>query len=547
MKSFPKNLSAARALRCAVALPLLILLCAFNGGAPLPANVNDIQPTELKRHLSFLASPELGGRFTLSSGNRIAARYLASQLEAYGYRGAMPDGSFFQKIPFVTRELEKNSSKILLGSERTEFSYGDDFVNRNLAALPPATDAEGSLVFVGYGISSPENGHDDYAGLDAKGKIVVSALVGTPKSLAGNVAVTERRTQAAAAHGAVAILYLPDENMTQGWEQLRAFVKNQSRPSARVKRPQAEDPAAAKPIPALILSPTMAERTLATFKLSFQNVREATRKGESLTPATSDAACRIQLSGSEGVEYGQNVVGVLEGRDPVLKKEYVVLSAHYDHLKANGNVIFPGADDDGSGTSAVLEIARAFAQGERPKRSTLVLFNTGEEMGLIGSAYFTDQEPLVPLKSIVADFNIDMIGRSRPPGDTNPQNARLTDKDGVYLIGPDKHSTELFELSEQTNREVTKLKFDYTYNDENDPERLFYRSDHWNFGKNGIPIIFYFSGLHADYHAATDTVEKIDFEKMARIAKLVYATAWRTANRDRRFKLDKWKGKAAGE
>jgi Zn-dependent M28 family amino/carboxypeptidase len=212
-------------------------------------------------------------------------------------------------------------------------------------------------------------------------------------------------------------------------------------------------------------------------------------------------------------------------------------------LPAQGEVVFPGADDDGSGTAAVLELARVFAEGERPKRSIFILFNTGEEMGLLGSSYFTDQEPLVPLEAIVANFNIDMIGRSRLPGDDRRENAELTDRDSVFLIGPDKHSRQLFELSEQTNAATVRLRLDYTYNDEAHPLRLFYRSDHWNFAKRGIPIIFYFTGLHADYHRPTDTVDKIDFEKMARITKLVYATAWRTANREQRFDLDVWKGK----
>ncbi|MBX7220113.1 MAG: M20/M25/M40 family metallo-hydrolase [Blastocatellia bacterium] len=497
----------------------------------------------MKRHLSFLASPELGGRYTFSAGNRIAARYLASQLEFFGFRGAI-DGSFFQPVPFVTRETDFSHSTLAVGSGQT-FTFGEDFLNFDFLGAPNSCDVNGELVFVGYGISNPENGYDDYKGLDTKGKIAVYLMSGTPRELNGKtIPDAARGVQAAAAHGCSGAVILPDVYWSNGWNQIKSIAAGRPRQRKLQLKTDSDDKDAAR-IPAVLASPKLATALLEHLKLSFETVRTQASAGDPVKPTGFGVTARLHVETKEYQEQAQNVVGILEGRDPELKKQFIVLSAHYDHLEASDKEIFPGADDDGSGTTAVLEIARAFAQGERPRRSVLVLFNTGEEMGLLGSNYFTENPP-VKLEQIVADFNIDMIGRSRSPKDTNPEDAKLADLDSVYLIGPDKHSSELMQISEETNQDLTKLKIDYTYNNENDPSRLFYRSDHWNFAKRGIPVIFYFNGLHSDYHRSTDTVDKIDFEKMARVARLVYATSWRVANREQRLKIDKWNAAKPG-
>lgn len=527
----PGGLFALRRLS-AVAV-LFVFLTGWGGSSPLPANLDAVSATQLKRHLSFLASAELGGRYTLSAGNRIAARYLAAQLEAFGYRGAAADGSFFQKIPFVTRTGGQDST-ITVEDAPKPFVHGEDFILPDPTATLPNLTLDAELVFVGYGVSHPKT--DAYRNVNADGRIAVCVAGGSPAALAGETLPENGREQAAREHGVRALLLIPDGKLAEGWTQAAAYARRQSRPRVRPRTP----PVAPAP-PTFLLSPAAADVVLAGFNLTLKQLQEAVETGAALPSVGGSRRCAIRTFENEKVEYGQNVVGILDGSDAALKREYVVLSAHYDHLAAQGEVIFPGADDDGSGTAAVLELARVFAEGPRPKRSIVILFNTGEEMGLLGSGYFTDQEPLVPLEDVVANFNIDMIGRSRAPDDARRENAALTDRDSVFLIGPDKHSTELFELSRQTNEETVRLRLDYTYNDESHPMRLFYRSDHWNFAKRGVPIIFYFTGLHADYHRPTDTVDKIDFEKMERITKLVYATAWRTANRDRRFELDVWK------
>lgn len=227
----------------------------------------------------------------------------------------------------------------------------------------------------------------------------------------------------------------------------------------------------------------------------------------------------------------ENVLGIIYGNEK--PEEIVVISAHYDHLGVKGNKIYNGADDNGSGNSAVLEIAqafrKAFKEGKGPKRSVLFINFSAEELGLFGSNFYT-ANPIFPLKNTIVNLNIDMIGRVDDKHKDNPN--------FVYLIGADKISTELHHISEAVNKKYTKLDLDYTYNDENDPNRFYYRSDHYNFAKNGIPIIFYFNGVHADYHKATDTEDKINYDILEKRTKLVFLTAWEIANREERLKVD---------
>ena len=228
---------------------------------------------------------------------------------------------------------------------------------------------------------------------------------------------------------------------------------------------------------------------------------------------------------------GENVLGFIEGTD--LKEELIIITAHYDHLGKHEEKVYNGADDDGSGTVATLEIAEAFMlakkEGSGPRRSVLIMPVSGEEKGLLGSKYYTDH-PIYPLENTVANLNIDMIGRV----DDWHENG-----DYVYLIGADMLSQELHDISEQTNDQYIGLELDYTFNAEDDPNRYYYRSDHYNFAKNNIPVIFYFNGVHEDYHKVTDTVEKIDFNKTQTITRLVFLTAWELANRDERIQLNK--------
>ena len=226
---------------------------------------------------------------------------------------------------------------------------------------------------------------------------------------------------------------------------------------------------------------------------------------------------------------GENVLGYIEGSD--LKDELLIITAHYDHLGKHDSLIFNGADDDASGVSAALEIAEAFMlakkEGNGPRRSILIMPVSGEEKGLLGSRYYTDN-PIYPLENTVANLNIDMIGRL----DDWHNNGNY-----VYLIGSDRLSYDLHDLNEKINNEYIGIDLDYRFNDKDDPNRYYYRSDHYNFAKNNIPVIFYFNGVHEDYHKPSDTIEKLDFDKINTITKLIFLTAWEIANRDDTIKL----------
>lgn len=285
-------------------------------------------------------------------------------------------------------------------------------------------------------------------------------------------------------------------------------------------------------LPTAILTPGLAQKLLPSLGLDYKQLQTEQLERTRMTPKVTSGSARIVTAFHEEQRVTQNVVGVLEGSDPKLKNEYVVFSAHYDHLETNDRgQIYPGADDDGSGTTAVLAIAHAMSM-DHPKRSVMVIFHAGEELGLLGSEYNTDYEPAVPLNQIVADLNIDMIGRSKPPGDQDHLDAHLSDANTVYLVGADRISKELNAISQQTNAEFQKLNLDYYYNGSTNPDRIYFRSDHWNYAKHGIPVIFYFDGIHADYHQPSDTVNKIDFTKLTKVAQLVFETGWRLANLD---------------
>lgn len=228
----------------------------------------------------------------------------------------------------------------------------------------------------------------------------------------------------------------------------------------------------------------------------------------------------------------ENVIAYIEGTE--LPDQVVVLSAHYDHVGMDGDTIYNGADDDGSGTVALMEIAEAFQlakeQGHGPKRSLLFLHVAGEEIGLYGSRYYTEH-PIVPLAQTLCDLNTDMIGRIDPLKNGNDNY--------IYLIGSDKLSQALHDLSEEVNNRYVQLELDYTFNADDDPNRFYYRSDHYNFAEKNIPVIFYFNGVHEDYHRPTDTPDKINYPLMAKRAQLIFHTAWEVANRQDRIFADK--------
>jgi Zn-dependent M28 family amino/carboxypeptidase len=314
------------------------------------------------------------------------------------------------------------------------------------------------------------------------------------------------------------------------------------RPATVVEKFQTQT---AIPIPSIVASPKFAnalfqgemQSAASLFSALYGNALPASFALNPDKKLTMNLAARTETVGT------QNVVAVWEGSDPLLKDEYVAVGAHYDHIgicaPGTSDPICNGADDDGSGTTSLLGMAEALAHSpSRPRRSVLFVWHCGEEKGLWGSRYFTEH-PTIPLDHIVAQLNIDMIGRSKKEGDTNPKNKELTGPNEIYVIGSTMMSTELGALVDAVNKSFLNITFDRRYDDPGDPNRFFYRSDHFNYARKGIPIIFFFDGVHEDYHQPGDSADKIDYQKMEKVARTIYMTMWEVANRPLRPKVDK--------
>lgn len=477
---------------------------------PTPQRYGDaISKVDLKDNLSILASDAMEGRETGTRGQKMAAAFIRAHFESIGLIGPVND-DYYQPIELYTRT--SGDTYVRNGDIRydnfTDIVYtgGDD--SDGEISLP--------LVFVGNGQLS------DFDQLVVKGKAVL--LFSNNESVSGN------REIALAQERGSRMIFVCNINSSDPFERQVERIKQR-----RTTRDLSlEIPAAEQRQGVFFVSPQVVGSLAGVALDRLKAAAAATNKKslKKLKPATIvyKSATAVKVVKSE------NVLGYLEGTDK--KDEIVIITAHYDHIgirkNGTGDRINNGADDDGSGTVAVMELARVFAQarkdGHGPRRSMLFMTVTGEEKGLLGSLYYT-QHPVFPLQQTVVDLNIDMVGRRDAlHKDSAPY---------VYVIGADKLSTELNTISESENNAYTKLIFDYTYNDQRHPERLYYRSDHWNFAKHNIPIIFYFDGIHEDYHRPGDEVDKIEFDLLAKRTQCVFYTAWEIANRDQRILPDK--------
>ena len=501
-------------------------------------NTDGITAAQLRSYLEFIASDELEGRDTPSRGLDIAAMYIAQHLKNWGVKPAGDNGTYFQKFPLKRSKIEAGGTNLSLNS--LAFTYGEDFFTTyTTAAVPPS-----NIIYVGHGWVIKSKNINAYQGIDVKDKIIV-ATGGLPKGVTFNDLHGKMGEDWLSpglygnANGARAVITFASFNglanlKSTRWTQTEKGDLEFKTPPFQVK------------IPTITAAPRLISALFQGEKASGATVYSKALTQDFVEPFELNPNKKISLNVAVKTDtvYTQNVIGVLEGADPTLKNEYVAIGAHYDHVGTNPfanseDKIWNGADDDGSGTVAVLSMAEAFSKGAvRPKRSILFIWVAGEEKGLWGSEYFTDN-PTVPLGSIITQLNIDMIGRAQAPGDTNQANKALPQQNEVFVIGSKLMSTELGELSETVNKSFLNMSFNYKYDDPKDPEQFFYRSDHYNFARKGIPIIFYMDGSHADYHQTSDSIEKIDFANMERIARTIFATGWELANRPARPKVDK--------
>ena len=503
---------------------------AAKGGAA------SITPDALREWLTYISSDDLEGRATFSEGLGLAAAYIADRLKEAGVKPGGDHGTYFQRVHVLGIKSTNHSTlTVEVDGQTRTFKDGQGI------AFPANAGGKRTLTlnqiqFVGYGLNL-DSAHNDYKDLDVKGRAVVwlgaRGPRGTDMQRAARL-LRERVSYAVEEMGAAATIAPPEAG--------GGLRRGGPAPAAGGGR----GPAALTPdfttvqrldlprTPTVTASDEFLEFLFSGADFKYADLQAMEQQQEDLpTFALKGVTLTFNLDADYQVvntQYTRNVVGIVEGNDAQLKNTYVAFGAHYDHIGYTQGVlpngatdrIFNGADDDGSGTTTLIGIARAFALGPKTKRSLLFVWHAGEERGLYGSRYFADY-PAVPLDEIVAQLNMDMIGRNH--------DNEASEANTVYPVGSDRISTELHNIMIDANAALPKpLGLDYALNDPTDPERVYYRSDHYSYAAKGIPIIFFTTFLHPDYHGVTDSVEKINFEKMARIGQLVYETGRRVAN-----------------
>jgi hypothetical protein len=549
--------------------------------------MNTITADELAAHLYFFADDLLEGRETSARGQKIASRYLASQYRMMGLeaKGSMrtDDGrnleAFLQPFPVYGQRLAQATLSAEMTHDGTPMTLTSTFApggsdGNSMLAWGGQPQASGGVVFAGYGITADDTyTYDDYAamqaaGIDYSGKWLL-VLGDEPRANDGTAILspdgmdTRWSTNAFERLRAVfgsrvpfaGMLVVTGDSDVDGPFEQRA-INAADRSALAVGSLSLNPPNATGQRPGMFyVSETFADGLLMGSGMTVDELRRQIRTTEApVVMELEDVTLSSTVQRDVFEADTENVVAMLEGSDPVLKDEVLVISSHYDHIgistTATGDdVINNGADDDGSGTVSVLEIAEAFAQaqmdGVGPRRSIVFLNVSGEEKGLLGSAYYADVEPAVPIAQTIANLNIDMIGRRDPTYDGDqPDNY-------VYVIGSELISPDIDALSAMAN-EVAGINMDLSkrFNSPDDPNQFYRRSDHWNFGKSDIPFIFYFNGTHEDYHGLDDEPNKIDYEQMQQRARLIFATAWQLANQDGRPEaIEDWfaKAQAAGQ
>ncbi len=490
---------------------------------------NLINQTFLKKHLTIIAGAEMEGRETGTEGQRKAAAYIEQFFKTNGLKMPPAQNGYQQMYPLYEDSLIK--ADLMIAGQTA--NYGTDFLLGNANDLSFAAKSNG-FVFAGYGIE--DDNYSDYKNLDVKGKTVIICL-GEPKAgddyiISGTDKMTKWTYPGIADKVALAVAKGANNVVLLSPNQ-PGFSERSVSNSRKTKMyfPSVDDNSA---MAFSYISHDFAKKILGE---KATGLIETARKKASFTAADyilNNEAVNFGFKKDRITTLASNVLGVVEGSDK--KEEYIFVTGHYDHLGTHNGKIYYGADDDGSGTVAVMGMAAAFAkakaEGNGPRRTMVFMTVSGEEKGLWGSEYYSDH-PIYPLDKTSVDLNIDMIGRN----DTERMSADSNNY--VYVVGNDKLSSELPIISEGANNKYTKLTLDYKFDDPKDPNRIYFRSDHYNFARKGVPVLFYYDGmLKSDYHKPTDTVDKINWNLFEKRAKLVFHTAWDMANRENMLKRD---------
>jgi Zn-dependent M28 family amino/carboxypeptidase len=484
----------------------------------------------LKNHLSVIASDSMEGRETGTEGQRKAAAYIEKQFKALRLKAPAALKGFQQLYPLYKASMKTSVVKI----NNKELVYGTDYYvpaiyNNN------KTVTAGKFVFAGYGIN--DTAYNDYKGLDVKGKVVVIFL-GEPKAgdkfLLSGTGMYSKYTYP----GVITKIKIAREKGAIG-----AVIINPSMDSINTKTVNSNsrsgvyypDKSETEGLSYMVVSHKVAKDIFSSWQMdSIISMAKSYRSFSAVNLSEITMPYSFEYKKEKTKINASNVLGVIEGTDK--KEEYVFLTAHYDHLGMKDGKIYYGADDDGSGTCAVISMAQAFAkaktEGKGPRRTIVFMTVSGEEKGLWGSKYYSDH-PVFPLEETSVDLNTDMVGR------VDTERSTADSLNYVYVIGHDKLSSELPAINEGANKKYTGLVLDYKYDDPKDKQRIYYRSDHYNFARKGVPVLFFYDGmLKADYHKPTDTVEKINWELYEKRVRMIFYTAWEMANRNDMLKRD---------
>jgi hypothetical protein len=508
--------------------------------------LDSIQKDELEADLYFLSSDSFKGRVAATPESLLAAEYIGSRFQRLGLKPAGAQGSYFQRFSLMSASLGEDN---LL--EITQGENASILLDPRQGYYPHRFSASGriraSVVFVGFGISAPHHSYEDYVGDSYKGKIVL-ALDSEPGArdpespfdglVRSHYSGALQKTLTAQDKGAIGILFV-----SAGPSNFSAVARRYwpETPRSRPRYSLASWVEKVR-IPAAQISPALAEILLRGTGRSLAELADAAETESGMTPIPVPGA-EIELTTSvhRHVTVDRNVLGLIEGSDPAAKDEWIILCAHYDHVGVNaGGEVFNGADDDGSGTVALFEIAEAYAlavkNGRKPRRSILFAAWDAEESGLLGAWAYTETPP-TPLAKTVAVLNMDMIGRNQEVPvngggrfrGLDPQTAE-SNKNAVNIVG-DTYSAELYAEVEKANQAI-RLELETGY--DNNASNILRRSDHWPFLQRGVPSVMFWTGFHPDYHRVTDDPEKINYEKMEKIVRLVHQLTWNLAQQDGR-------------
>lgn len=507
----------------------------------------------LRTHLSALAADSMEGRETGTRGQIMAAEYLADQYRSMGLKPVGDNNTYYQNFNLSATKRDSTVFKTysIKDGRQELIERSVESLNKTASYIRSYGGSDtlsGEIVFSGFGVTDPSKDIDHLEGMDLKGKWVmvfeqIPHVVGGDTLINPSIDGRQRLASVVARNGAEGLLLIPD--MTQAeYEDLAKRTRSMyANPSSMGLDYLQNGSGSGFSKGYTVVNPRLASLIL--------NLGEDTEKLESLreniidnitefSPRETDyMLSQVPYSSKPKIET-ENVLALLEGADPNLKDEVVVLTSHYDHVgigrpDSTGDRIYNGADDDGSGTVAILNIAKALTEakenGYAPKRSILFLNVTGEEKGLLGSRYYSDH-PVIPIEKTVANINTDMIGR------IDARHEKMGQENYSYIIGGKIISSQLDSLLEAANKRSGNIELSGRYNDLKDPNRFYRRSDHWNFGRLGVPFIFFFTGVHEDYHRPSDEVHKIRFEKMAKIARTMYATTVLVANAEKAPEVD---------